>query len=193
MSKRRGKRNKYLLGIRTNTLKYLKKHQIIFDKEPTNDLLFASLSNVSGVKFPDGKEERYTAVYEFLCSQGYSVIKKQKSPSNKMKFYYTGISVHGSNSKDFYSTKEWRIVRYEALKLHGGSCQCCGAKPTPGNPLHVDHIKPRSKYPKLELKLDNLQVLCEDCNLGKLAWDETDWRPKEDEIVNLVFTVVREG
>lgn len=49
--------------------------------------------------------------------------------------------------------------------------------------MHVDHIKPRSKYPALELVLSNLQVLCEDCNLGKLAHDETDWRPLEAEVL----------
>lgn len=78
----------------------------------------------------------------------------------------------------FYETDEWRELRYRALKLHGGCCQCCGNRPTRGNPLHVDHIKPRSKYPELALSLSNLQVLCADCNLGKRAWDETDWRPK---------------
>jgi hypothetical protein len=34
-------------------------------------------------------------------------------------------------------------------------------------PLHVDHIKPVSKYPELKLEFDNLQILCENCNLGK--------------------------
>ena len=29
----------------------------------------------------------------------------------------------------------------------------------------------------LELQLTNLQMLCADCNVGKGAWDETDWRP----------------
>jgi hypothetical protein len=76
----------------------------------------------------------------------------------------------------FYNSEEWRRVRYLALRSHGGACQCCGATPSRGFPLHVDHVKPRSKYPELELDIDNLQVLCADCNLGKGAWDETDWR-----------------
>jgi 5-methylcytosine-specific restriction endonuclease McrA len=42
--------------------------------------------------------------------------------------------------------------------------------------MHVDHIKPRSKYPALELAEDNLQVLCELCNIGKSNTNETDWR-----------------
>ena len=76
----------------------------------------------------------------------------------------------------FYDSREWLEVRYSALKLHGGHCQCCGALPGPGNPLQVDHIKPRSRVPELELDLSNLQVLCRSCNLGKGAWDQTDWR-----------------
>jgi hypothetical protein len=72
----------------------------------------------------------------------------------------------------FYETDEWRRLRYRALKQHGAKCQCCGT----GGRIHVDHIKPRSRFPELELELTNLQVLCADCNLGKGAWDQTDWR-----------------
>ncbi len=79
---------------------------------------------------------------------------------------------------DFYTSDAWRDVRYRALKASSGCCQCCGARPALGKPLHVDHIKPRSKFPELELDLGNLQVLCADCNLGKSAWDQTDWRPR---------------
>ena len=42
--------------------------------------------------------------------------------------------------------------------------------------LNVDHIKPRFLFPDLALRLDNLQVLCGDCNEGKGNWDMTDWR-----------------
>lgn len=79
---------------------------------------------------------------------------------------------------EFYKSREWRDLRYRALKLHGRRCQCCGATPDRnGVVLHVDHIKPRSHYPSLELDLNNLQVLCEDCNLGKSNKDDEDFRP----------------
>lgn len=78
--------------------------------------------------------------------------------------------------KDFYKSIEWRQLRYIALKNNGASCQCCGAKAGNGVQIHVDHIKPRSRYPELELCLDNLQILCEDCNVAKGSWDDTDWR-----------------
>lgn len=79
-------------------------------------------------------------------------------------------------NKGFYESDPWRALRYKALKLHGRRCMVCGATPESGAQLHVDHIKPRSKYPELELVLDNLQILCRDCNLGKSNKDSIDWR-----------------
>src|SRR5215472_642821 len=64
----------------------------------------------------------------------------------------------------FYDSEEWRRVRYRVLKKTAGCCQCCGQRPSPGNPLHVDHIKPRSLFPGLALSTTNLQVLCAACN-----------------------------
>lgn len=78
--------------------------------------------------------------------------------------------------ENFYLTPEWRAVRYRALILYGNTCQCCGRGKEDGIVLHVDHIKPRSRYPDLALDVTNLQVLCDDCNIGKGARDETDWR-----------------
>lgn len=76
----------------------------------------------------------------------------------------------------FYDSPAWMKVRYSALERSKGRCECCGNRPTSINPLHVDHIKPRSKYPKLELAPTNLEVLCRACNLGKGNRYETDWR-----------------
>ncbi len=76
----------------------------------------------------------------------------------------------------FYDSREWKTLRYQALKLHGAKCQLCGITRADGAQLNVDHIKPRSRYPELALEIDNLQVLCAWCNTGKGAWDQTDWR-----------------
>ena len=75
----------------------------------------------------------------------------------------------------FYDTELWRALRYQAFAKYGNRCQCCGAGPQTAV-LHVDHIKPRSKFPALALSLDNLQILCADCNRGKSNKDDTDWR-----------------
>jgi 5-methylcytosine-specific restriction endonuclease McrA len=81
--------------------------------------------------------------------------------------------VAGMKGTDFYRTREWAELRYKILVKYGRVCQCCGADKVV---LHVDHIKPRSKYPQLELDINNLQVLCETCNVGKSNKDVTDWR-----------------
>lgn len=89
--------------------------------------------------------------------------------------------VEGVNVKsaDFLRTRAWRQLRYKVLRKFGARCQCCGLTAAQGAEIHVDHIRPRSKYPELALTADNLQVLCADCNIGKSNVDQTDWRPLE--------------
>ena len=83
--------------------------------------------------------------------------------------------------KAFYSSWEWRTLRYEVLKEQGRVCSCCGARHGDtnegGQPVKivVDHIRPLSKYWDLRLTRSNLAVLCDSCNMGKGNWDETDW------------------
>lgn len=98
--------------------------------------------------------------------------------------------------RDFYKSWEWRTLRMEALKRHGPTCQCCGARAgqetAAGEPVRicVDHIKPVSKYWALRLDPENLQILCDECNQGKGAWDQTDWRDEgsilDDEPMSLI-------
>lgn len=76
----------------------------------------------------------------------------------------------------FHNTPEWRQARYDAILRAGGRCRACGRSPIHhGVALHVDHIVPRSVRPDLCLAPRNLQVLCEECNLGKAADDQTDF------------------
>lgn len=77
---------------------------------------------------------------------------------------------------DFYKSSAWLKLRAKALHLYGNICQCCGKSPKDGICIHVDHIKPRSEYPELELDISNLQILCNECNMGKLNRYEVDWR-----------------
>lgn len=82
-----------------------------------------------------------------------------------------------ANSPEFLQSKAWKRLRLQALNKHGRKCQCCGASPATGAVLNVDHVLPRRLFPQLALHLDNLQVLCADCNEGKGNWDMTDARP----------------
>lgn len=94
--------------------------------------------------------------------------KKKAEPMPALHAYYM--------SKDFLASYEWRELRMQALKRDGARCACCGATRAHGVAIHVDHIKPRKLFPNLALSLDNLQILCEECNHGKGNWDMTDWR-----------------
>lgn len=84
--------------------------------------------------------------------------------------------IPGASSKDFLNSKAWKRLRFMALKRHGMKCQACGASPATGAVLNVDHILPRRLFPEFALQIENLQVLCGDCNEGKGNWDTTDAR-----------------
>lgn len=58
-------------------------------------------------------------------------------------------------------------LRFNVLVRDKFTCRYCGASPNkdPSVTLHIDHIVPWSKGGKTAL--DNLQVLCSTCNLGK--------------------------
>lgn len=80
------------------------------------------------------------------------------------------------DGESFYRSQAWRSLRYRVLAKSNRRCECCGASPMTGAVLHVDHIKPRSTHPHLELDPNNMQILCEVCNLGKSNSDDTDFR-----------------
>jgi len=102
-------------------------------------------------------------------------------------------------SDEFLKSYEWRKLRMQALKMHGARCQCCGASPSTGAVMNVDHVKPRKLFPHLALVLENLQVLCHDCNHGKGNWDQTDWRKDaadytdEAAVLPLLRSIANEG
>jgi 5-methylcytosine-specific restriction endonuclease McrA len=81
---------------------------------------------------------------------------------------------------DFYESREWLELRYRVLKKADGSCKLCGCRASPGNPLQVDHIKPRSTHPHLALSEGNMQVLCKGCNLGKSNKDTSARKPRSN-------------
>lgn len=81
-------------------------------------------------------------------------------------------------NEGFYNSPEWIILRNQAFSKYPLKCHCCREN---RGEFHADHIKPRSKYPLLELLISNIQILCKRCNLGKSNIDETDWTPQLDD------------
>jgi hypothetical protein len=58
----------------------------------------------------------------------------------------------------------WRL-RAQVLMRDEAKCRLCGTTPSNGAKLQVDHVIPWSKGG--ETMLTNLQILCEQCNIGK--------------------------
>ncbi len=60
----------------------------------------------------------------------------------------------------------WRL-RFLVMRRDSFRCRICGRSPAaqPGLVLHVDHVHPRNKGG--QTVMENLQTLCEQCNIGK--------------------------
>ncbi len=122
---------------------------------------------VNGYSPGEGERKRETAKKK----------KREKKQRKKIRAAERKTAKTGDvNSKEFLESYEWRKLRMRVLQAYGARCQCCGRSSVDDVVIHVDHIKPRRKYPELALEFNNLQVLCHECNHGKGNWDETDWR-----------------
>jgi 5-methylcytosine-specific restriction endonuclease McrA len=77
----------------------------------------------------------------------------------------------------FYNSPEWKDLRRHVLRERPHVCELCGRRIYRENDVTVDHIKPRSKFPELDLDKSNLQVLCRRCNSSKGAtYDESSMK-----------------
>lgn len=87
--------------------------------------------------------------------------------------------VEAETADQFYRSYRWRRLRIDVLEenreVFGAlTCECCGS--ADATQYHVDHIYPRASHPELALEPDNLQVLCDACNVGKGIHYTTNWR-----------------
>lgn len=72
-----------------------------------------------------------------------------------------------NSGNDFLMTPEWKAMRRSVIETYGRRCMRCGTTPRDKRKTHVDHIKPRAKFPELKLEFSNMQVLCCRCNKKK--------------------------
>lgn len=127
------------------------------------------LKNVHGVRMMGRKQKGL--IYQFAHLMGLKV----KGDHCEWLFHLYNDNEHhlvrrGDNS--FYRTKEWKKLRREVFKEYGKWCMKCGSQYN----ICVDHIKPRSLFPELEMCFDNMQVLCDMCNLLKSNRHCEDYR-----------------
>ena len=110
-----------------------------------------------------GSNDYYTAIFHF----------KETGLENEAKIFYCQNRLDDQDIiivKSFFeSTKPKRDVplklRDKIFSRDNYKCVFCGRGQRDGVKLHIDHIVPVSKGGSSEA--DNLQTLCEECNLGK--------------------------
>lgn len=69
----------------------------------------------------------------------------------------------------FYQSDDWKGLRRLALARAGYCCEWCGASVREKFSGRVDHIQTRAEAPQLALVLENLRVLCNDCDAKRHA------------------------
>lgn len=79
-------------------------------------------------------------------------------------------------AKAFYNSKEWQLLREQALLRDLGLCQHCLPKDKIQLAEEVDHILPIKFYWEHRLTLDNLQSLCNTCHRVKTAEDKKKYK-----------------
>lgn len=95
-------------------------------------------------------------------------LKKEKVKNNSIGFKITNkkdelFALANTSAEYFYRTKTWKQFRFYAFsKKEKVCCKCNSTKD-----LQLDHIQPRSIYPEKAFTLENVQILCKECNFGK--------------------------
>lgn len=153
---------------------------------PCNSINARDYENIfrgSIIRYMDAKESRDRQKREAdkKTARRVKVVGARKKQTAKdaaknlvIKNSYITVPYTPGMKTNFYATREWRELRWRVISKSIAECVICGRNHKQhGVVLHVDHIKPRSRYPELELDESNMQVLCEDCNLGKGALEQT--------------------
>ena len=74
------------------------------------------------------------------------------------------------------TTKEWnsldhklkKQIVYNLKEMYGGKCAYCESNIGDNSYAHIDHFKPKSKFPLLIFEYNNMNYCCQICNTNKL-------------------------
>lgn len=102
--------------------------------------------------FMDLKDVDDSAFENWIYERDQVVVRKNNKYKSKVPFFDSG---------------PWRTLRAKVLDHYGSTCMKCRIGKIDGAIIQVDHIRPRSLFPRLALEFDNLQVLCKECNSAK--------------------------
>jgi 5-methylcytosine-specific restriction endonuclease McrA len=90
--------------------------------------------------------------------------KHTKQTKDKIRNNHPHLNLKGENHFNWKGGAMVTMKKY-ALERDDNTCQVCGLKDE--EIMVVDHIKPKSIYPELASKLDNLMTLCPNCHARK--------------------------
>jgi hypothetical protein len=117
--------------------------------------------------------KRSKLIAQFASMAGLKITGRGGNDDWLIQLWADGTNEHvAKQDAGFYASVEWIVLRRKVLDHYGRVCMKCGSEDQPS----VDHVKPRSLFPALELDFDNMQVLCRPCNSSKSNRNEADYR-----------------
>lgn len=128
-----------------------------FGRQPKYHEVKRPLSKFSVGPYANRFGSWYNALKAFIATMNGDIIETKQTNNEK-------------NTTNNPRSINYRI-RFKVMQRDDFKCQICGASPAmqAGVLLHVDHIVPVSKGG--QATMDNLQTLCQKCNLGKSDLD----------------------
>lgn len=130
-------------------------------KQPTITNISEYPSTISSKPYTErfgGYRKALEAFIEYMNQDEPIILPKEESKPKKLPVN----TIQHKTSRTPNSRLRWKV-----LNRDNHTCQSCGKSPANqlGTTLHIDHIYPWSKGG--ETVIENLQLLCSDCNLGK--------------------------
>ena len=128
-----------------------------FGRQPKFHEVKQPLSKFSVSPYAQRYGSWYNALKAFIATMNGDIIETKQTNNEK-------------NATNNPRSINYRI-RFKVMQRDDFQCQICGASPAmqAGVLLHVDHIVPVAKGG--QATMDNLQTLCQKCNLGKSDLD----------------------
>lgn len=99
--------------------------------------------------------------------------KKHQSEEQQKKAGYKRDWSRRTEKVPLYNTERWKEVSL-LKRLRNPKCEVCQKRPATA----VHHIKRARDYPELQLDIDNLQSICDQCHGKETVQEQADDRRK---------------
>ena len=110
--------------------------------------------------------------------------KQYQRKYNTVKRYRNDVK---SEQYKFYRSKQWSVLRQQALDRDHYVCQYCGQP----NSKTVDHIVPIEYDQQRMASIDNLATICRDCHRLKTLWEQSYYGTGQDNQLKRVPEILK--